>query len=70
MRRIRLVFAVLAVALLVPTVLLVRRALESVEVEQAARHRTVAERIFDEMERSLSMWLEGEGAEAPGPSRP
>jgi signal transduction histidine kinase len=56
-RRIRLVFLVLAAALLVPTGLLVRRALESVEVERAARHRTVAERVFDEMERSLSEFL-------------
>jgi hypothetical protein len=59
-RRIRIVFVVLAVALLVPTGLLVRRALESVEVERAARHRTVAERVFDEMERSLSELLSRE----------
>jgi signal transduction histidine kinase len=58
--RIRIVFAVLAVALLVPTGLLVRRALESVEVERAARHRTVAGRVFDEMERSLSEFLSRE----------
>lgn len=60
MRRIRIVFALLAVALLVPTGLLVRRALESVEVERATRHRTVAERVFDEMERSLSEFLSRE----------
>ena len=60
MRRIRIVFALLAVALLVPTGLLVRRALESVEVERAARHRTLAERVFDEMERSLSDFLSRE----------
>ena len=60
MRRIRLVFVVLAVALLVPTGLLVRRALESIEVERAARHRSVAERVFDEMERSLSELLSRE----------
>jgi signal transduction histidine kinase len=60
MRRIRLVFVVLAVALLVPTGLLVRRALTSVEVERSARHRTVAERVFDEMERSLSEFLSRE----------
>jgi signal transduction histidine kinase len=59
-RRIRIVFALLAVALLVPTGLLVRRALESVEVERAARHRTLAERVFDEMERSLSDFLSRE----------
>jgi len=50
----------LAVALLVPTGLLVRRALTSVEVERSARHRTVAERVFDEMERSLSEFLSRE----------
>ncbi len=60
MKRIRIVFALLAVALLVPTGLLVRRALESVAVERAARHRTVAERVFDEMERSLSEFLSSE----------
>jgi signal transduction histidine kinase len=60
MRRIRLVFVLLAVALLVPTGLLVRRALESIEVERSARHRTVAERIFDEMERVLSEFLSRE----------
>ena len=60
MKRIRIVFAVLAVVLLVPTGLLVRRALESVEVERAARHRTLAERVFDEMERSLSAFLSRE----------
>ncbi len=60
MKRIRIVFALLAVALLVPTGLLVRRALESVAVERAARHRTVAERVFDEMERSLSEFLSRE----------
>jgi len=59
-RRIRIVFALLAVALLLPTGLLVRRALASLEVEKAARHRTVAERVFDEMERSLSEFLSGE----------
>ncbi len=60
MRKIRFVFALLAVALLVPTALLVRRALTSVEVERDARHRTVAGRVFDEMERSLSEFLSRE----------
>jgi signal transduction histidine kinase len=60
MGRLRLVFALLAVALAVPTGLLVRRALESVEVEQQVRQRTLAERVFDEMERSLSAFLAAE----------
>ncbi len=66
MTRIRLVFVLLAVALLVPGVFLVRRALESVEVERAARHRTVAERVFDEMERFLSDFLVAEEARPVG----
>jgi hypothetical protein len=60
MGRIRLVFALVAVALAVPGALLVQRALESVEVERQARQRTVAERAFDEMERSLSTFLAAE----------
>ncbi len=60
MGRLRLVFALLAVGLLVPGVLLVRRALDGVAVEQAARHRAVAERVFDEMERTLSAFLQAE----------
>jgi signal transduction histidine kinase len=57
MRRFRLLFVVVAAALLVPAALLARRALESVEIERAARHQTVAERVFDEMERALSGFL-------------
>lgn len=60
MGRIRLVFALVAVALAVPGALLVRRALESVEVEQQLGQRAVAERAFDEMERSLSTFLAAE----------
>ncbi len=37
--------------------LLARRALQSVELEREARHQTVAERVFDEMERALSGFL-------------
>ena len=62
MRRIRIVVLLLAVALLVPTALLVRRTLQGVAAEKAARHRTVAERVFDEMERSLSGFLAAEEA--------
>jgi signal transduction histidine kinase len=54
MRRFRILFAVVAAALLVPTALLARRALQGVEVERRARYEAVAERLFDEMERSLS----------------
>ena len=57
MNRLRLVFVLLILGLLIPGGLLVRRALESVQVERAARHRAVAERILDEMERSLSEFL-------------
>jgi len=69
MGRIRIVFVLVAVALLVPLMLLVRRALESVEVEREVRHRTVAERVFDEMERSLSDFLREEEERAPGDYR-
>src|SRR5262245_36964335 len=57
MRRFRLLFVGVAAALLVPAGLLARRALESVELERDARHQTVAERLFDEMERALSGFL-------------
>jgi signal transduction histidine kinase len=53
-RRLPLVLALLAVALLVPTGLLVHRALRGAGAEQEERHRAVAERLFDEMERALS----------------
>jgi len=52
--RLRAGFALLALALLAPTALLVQRALAGVAAERAARHRAVAERVFDEMERALS----------------
>ena len=57
MARLRLVFVVLAVALMVPLALLLEQALASVEVEREVRHRAVADRILDEMERELSTWL-------------
>ncbi|MCP5060802.1 MAG: HAMP domain-containing histidine kinase [bacterium] len=58
--RLRLVFVLLALGLAVPGFLLVRRALDGVAVEQAGRHRAVAERVFDEMERTLSVFLQVE----------
>ncbi|MCP3985224.1 MAG: HAMP domain-containing histidine kinase [bacterium] len=60
MIRLRLVFILLALGLAVPGFLLVRRALDGVAIEQAARHRAVAERVFDEMERTLSVFLQSE----------
>ena len=60
MRRLRIRFALLAVALLVPLALLVGRVIQSLEVERRVRHQVVAERIFDEMERALSEVLDAE----------
>jgi signal transduction histidine kinase len=60
MARLRLVFALLGAAILVATGLLAHRALRAEEVERAARHQTLAERIFDEMERGLSDFLRRE----------
>jgi signal transduction histidine kinase len=60
MRRIRFVFLLLAVVLLVPMGLLVQRALESVALERRVSHRAVAERLVDEMERELSRFLRSE----------
>src|SRR5579862_1291573 len=57
MCRFRLLFLALGVALVVPLLLLVRRALDSVESERRTRHEAVAERVFDEMERALSAVL-------------
>jgi signal transduction histidine kinase len=59
-RRIRLVFLLLAVLLLVPMGLLVQRALQSQALEREVSHRAVAERLFDEMERELSRILSAE----------
>ena len=60
MRRIRLLFLAFSLALLGPVALLVHRALQSVTLERQMRHQAVAERVFDEMERSLSRLLERE----------
>jgi signal transduction histidine kinase len=59
-RRFRLLFAAVAAAVLVPTALLARRALLGIEAERRARHESVAERLFDEMERALSEFLAAE----------
>lgn len=60
MRRFRILFVVVALLVAVPVGLLLRRAVESVELEGRTRHQAVAERIFDEMERALSEMLAGE----------
>ena len=69
MRRIRTVFILLAVILLASTGFLVKRALENIELEKEIRHQTVAERIFDEMERELNVFLEREEARPFQPAR-
>lgn len=60
--RLRLVFLALGMVLALPAALLVRRALASVELEREARELAVAERAFDEMERTLTELLRGEEA--------
>ncbi len=60
MRRFRLLFVAIALIVVVPVALLLRRAVASVELERRTRHQAVAERIFDEMERALSELLAGE----------
>ena len=60
MRPVRIRFALLAVALLVPLTLLVDRVVRSLDLERRMRHQVVAERVFDEMERALSEVLDAE----------
>ena len=60
MNRLRILFVLLALALLVPMALVVKRALGSVAAERAIEHRNVADRIADEMERELTAWLRRE----------
>jgi hypothetical protein len=52
-KKIRIVFIALAIGLWVPMLFLVRGALQSVSLEREVRHQTLAERVFDEMERRL-----------------
>jgi signal transduction histidine kinase len=61
-RRVRIAIVLLALALALPLALLVSRAVRSVALEREARHRVVAERVFDEMERALSTFLQQEEA--------
>lgn len=62
MTKVRLVLVALALAIAVPVVLLVHRAVRSVTFERELGHRAVAERVFDEMERALSTFLQREEA--------
>jgi signal transduction histidine kinase len=59
-RRVRIGFVVLAVALLAPLALLLGRTLESLNRERELRHEAVASRVFDEAERLLSQFLHRE----------
>jgi signal transduction histidine kinase len=59
-RRFRFLFLVFALALLALLALLVDRTLRSIAIEREVRHQTLAERVFDEMERGLSRLLERE----------
>ncbi len=60
MKRLRAVLIGVSLCLLMALALLVSRALESIAFEREMRHRAVAERAFDEMERVLSRFLERE----------
>lgn len=66
MTRLRLLFALLALLLVVPTLLFVHHTRESLRVEHELRYRAVAARVFDEMERALSVWLAEEDARPTG----
>ena len=71
MRALRLRFLLVAVAVLVPVGLLVWRAMASVEVEEQRRHEVIADRLFDEMERTLSDVLRDvEAPNADTPAKP
>ncbi len=60
LRRVRIGFVVLAVALLAPLALLLGRTVESLDHERELRHEAVASRVFDEAERLLSEFLHRE----------
>lgn len=62
MRRLQWTLLLLASGLAVSVALLASRALEGVAFEKNARHEAVATRVFDEMERALSRFLEREEA--------
>lgn len=57
MKRIRFTLVLLALGIALPATLIIQRAIASLELENVIRHEAVAERVFDEMERSLSDFL-------------
>ena len=65
MNKIRWTLLLLALGIALPAGLIVQRAIASLELESAVRHEAVAERIFDEMERSLSDFLLREESRPP-----
>jgi signal transduction histidine kinase len=70
MKKIRWTLLALAIGIALPAVLIVERAISSLELERAVRHEAVAERIFDEMERSLSEFLVREESRPASDYRP
>ncbi len=65
MQRIRLGFALLAILLLVPLALLLNRTLSGLDRERDQRHQSVASRVFDEAERTLTEFLDEEESREP-----
>ena len=65
MKKIRWTLLLLALGIALPAGLIVQRAIASLELESAGRHEAVAERILDEMERSLSDFLLREESRPP-----
>jgi len=68
--RLRLTLALLALGIAVPAALIVHRALESLDLENAVRHEAVADRVFDETERALSDFIVREEARPPSDYAP
>ena len=58
MRRVRITFVLLSLAFAGAAAIVLQRALASVESERAAQRSAVAERVFDEMERALTRFLD------------
>ena len=57
MRRFRVIFAAVCLVLAIGLGMLVRRLVAGVALEREMRHRAVADRVFDEVERALSGFL-------------
>lgn len=66
MARLRWTLVLIALGIGLPALLIVQRAAESLALENAYRHQAVAERVFDEMERTLSDFLLREESRRPG----